>query len=173
MIEAKVGVGHKQSDAASYDEVAAAFDALTERYAAPLADRMLLLASPKPNDRILDAGTGTGLVALRAARLVPAGSVVGIDHSPGMLSTAERKAAERGLTGTVHFRQMDAETLQFADASFDAVLSLFMLYHLPDPLAALKEFHRVVRPGGRLVLGVGRGPDLFSKAGLIQAGRRV
>lgn len=162
---------HKQSDAASYDEVAPAFDALTERYAAPVADRMLSLASLRPRDHVLDAGTGTGLVALRAARLVPEGKVIGIDHSAGMLETANRKAADRRIAAT--FRQMDAEALQFADATFDAVLSLFMLYHLPNPLAALQEFHRVLRPGGRIVLGVGRGPDLFSRAGLIQAGRRI
>ena len=156
----------KQRDAASYDANAAAFDRLTERFSTPLAREMLALARLRPNDRVLDVGTGTGLVALQAAAAAPEGHATGIDHSAGMLREAGAKAQERGLGQRTEFRRMDAETLDFADASFDVVVSLFVLLHLPDPAAAVREIRRVLRPGGRIVIGVGSSPPLASAEGL-------
>jgi SAM-dependent methyltransferase len=167
----EVASNYKQLDAASYDNAAAEFDRLTERFNGPLAMRILDLAQLQATDHVLDVGTGTGLVALRAAPLAENGRVVGIDHSSGMLEQASTKARRSGLSDVVMFRQMDAEQLEFPDRSFDVVLSLYSLFHFPEPLVAVREMHRVLRSGGRVVIGVGSGPSLFSWNGIVQGAR--
>ena len=157
----------KVRDAASYDSLTAEFDRFTQRLSTPLAERLLTLATPRSTDRILDVGTGTGVVALLAAqRLASSGKVVGVDLSDKMLSAAKFKAERQGLADRVDFCQMDAESLTFADSSFDASVSLFALLHFPNPLASLREILRVLRPEGQLVLAFGSGPRLASWAGL-------
>src|SRR5215471_21488956 len=104
---------YKQLDATSYNDAAAEFDRLTERFNGPLAIRILDLAGLRPSDHVLDVGTGTGLVALRAATLARGGRVIGIDHSTGMLAEASGKARRSGLSNVVMFQRMDAEQLAF------------------------------------------------------------
>ena len=170
---ATLGQAVKQTDAASYDGVAAQFDQMSERFSAPMAARVLEFAEIGPADRVVDLGTGAGLLALRAAERAPEGKVVGVDHSSGMLRQAEEKAARAGISERVSFRKMDAESLDFEACSFEVAVSLFVLLHLPDPFAAATELHRVLRPGGRVVVGLGAGPPLVSAAGAVQAGRRL
>lgn len=165
--------GIKTTDAASYDAVAATFDQLSERFSADIAKRLIDVAKIAPGDRVLDLGTGAGLLALRCAQRASAGQVVGIDHSSGMLRQAEEKARRLGVASRTQFRAMDAEKLEFEAGSFDAAVSLFVLLHLPHPLVALKELHRVLKPGGRIVVGLGSGAPLLSAAGAVQAGRRL
>jgi SAM-dependent methyltransferase len=161
-------------DAASYDGVGLAFDRLSDRFTAPLARRLLEAAEAGPGDHGLDVGTGTGVVAFpAAARVGPEGTVLGIDISEEMLATARGKAARMLEPGHVTFRLMDAQALALPDASFDVAVSLFALHHLPDPLAALREMHRVVRPGGRLAVAVGSGPPVLSAAAARRALQRV
>ena len=96
---------------------------------------------------MLDVATGTGKVAFAAARAAgPRGRVVGIDISEGMLAQARRKAG----VPRVDFRQMDAERLEFDDATFDAVLCGFAVWFFPDILHGMREMRRVLRPGGAL-----------------------
>ena len=166
-------MNYKQIDASSYDDVALEFDRLTERFSTPIAMRMIELAQFRPSDCILDVGTGTGLVALRVGRLLAGGRVIGIDHSRGMIGQARAKARRLGLGEVVDFRQMDAEQLRFPDHSFDVVFSLYALFHFPDPLRAVGEMYRVLRPGGHVVIGVGSGPTLLSRRGIRQGARRV
>jgi len=166
--------GYKEMDAASYDDAAAEFERINERFIAPLASALLALARLTPADQVLDVGTGTGPVALRAAPLLTAGGiVVGIDHSTGMLARASAKARQSGLSDRVSFQLMDAENLGFASCSFDKVLSLYALLHFPQPLRALRDMHRVLRPGGRVVIGVGCGPNLLSWNGIIRSAMRI
>lgn len=161
-------------DAASYDGVGEAFDRLSDRFSAPLARRLLEAAEVGLGDHVLDVGTGTGAVAFpAAARVGPEGTVLGIDISEEMLATARGKAARMLEPGHVTFRIMDAQALALPDASFDVAVSLFAVHHLPDPLAALREMHRVVRPGGRLAVAVGSGPPLLSAAAVRRAFQRM
>ena len=144
----------KRADAASYDATATDFDYLTDRYSTGIASRMLAVAKVEQSDRLLDLGTGTGLLARLAAER--GANVVGIDHSEGMLDRARLKAK------LATFQVMDAEALQFEDGSFDVAATLYVLRHLPDPRAACRELHRVLRLGGKLVAAVGARPTPFS-----------
>jgi ubiquinone/menaquinone biosynthesis C-methylase UbiE len=98
----------------------------------------------------LDIATGTGWAALAAAEHVgPTGRVLGVDLAPEMLAYAQQKMTAADLTN-VEFRVGDAERLDFADESFDVVLCASMLMIIPDMLAALQEWHRVLTPGGQV-----------------------
>jgi SAM-dependent methyltransferase len=96
---------------------------------------------------VLDVGCGFGLESLRLARLVePGGKVTGIDKSADFIKEAEARAAAAKLS--IEFRAGDAQSLPFADASFDVARAERVLVYLPDPKCALEEMRRVTRPGG-------------------------
>lgn len=104
-----------------------------------------------PEARLLDVGCGSGGPALHLARIAGA-SVVGIDRVEEGIATATRLAGERGLAGRARFVQTDAAgPLPFADGSFDAVLSIDAMCHLPNRLEILREWHRVSAPGARVL----------------------
>lgn len=104
-------------------------------------------AGVRPGLRVLDVATGTGAVARVATKLVgPSGLVVGLDPSAGMLAEQARRRAHARLARGV------AEQLPFADASFDFVTMGYALRHVPDLLATFREYRRVLRPGGRLLI---------------------
>lgn len=134
----------------AYDQSAEAFDETVVPLFRPLAERLIELAGIKQGERVLDIGTGTGLAALLTAPLVgKSGHALGIDVSEGMLSIARRKAPREHFPG-VEFRQMDARVLDLPSGSFDLVLSSFGLpFTYPGPV--IKEAHRVLKEGGRLV----------------------
>ena len=96
--------------------------------------------------KVLEVGIGTG-ASLRHYR--PGVELTGIDLSPGMLSVARLKATQLGLG--VDLREMDAEHLEFADHSFDAVVFTLSLCTIPDPEKAIREGIRVCKAGGRMV----------------------
>lgn len=154
----------KLEDAASYNPVARSFDRFTRIVTTPLARRMVLLGRVAKSDRVLDIGTGSGIVALNAMELVPGVSVTGIDLSDGLLSLA-RSGAREHKDSIAAFVKGDAERLPFAEHSFDAALSLFALLHFPHPEQAVAEMWRVLRPGGKLVIGIGSGPPWSSPRG--------
>jgi SAM-dependent methyltransferase len=155
----------KISDAGSYDAVAESFAHFTGIVTRPLAEKMVRLAGLRSSDRVLDVGTGSGIAALSAAGQIDNISVTGIDLSDGLLSIARRDASRARLAGRIEFAKADAEVLPFADRSFDAVISLFALMHFPNPERALAEMYRVLKPGGRLVIGIGSGPPWSSWQG--------
>jgi ubiquinone/menaquinone biosynthesis C-methylase UbiE len=120
----------------------------------PLMDWCCDITGIAPGDRVLDIGTGTGQPALSAAeRVAPTGSVLAIDISPEMLRAAERRARELRLDN-VQFREMDAQHLTLEDESFDAVTFTCGLMFCHDPVRAVAEIHRVLRPGGRFAVAV-------------------
>ena len=99
--------------------------------------------------RVLDVGCGTGDDALAmAALVVPGGQVVGVDASATMVEEARRRAA--GHAQPVEFRLGRAEGLDAPDGSFDACRYERVLQHLADPILALREAARVLRPGGQV-----------------------
>lgn len=101
--------------------------------------------------RLLDCGSGPGTITAGLARVVDPGEVIGIDVDAGQVERATAHAAELGVTN-VSFRVASVYELPFDSASFDAVFAHAVLQHLREPLAALEEMRRVVRPGG--VIGV-------------------
>lgn len=96
---------------------------------------------------ILDVGTGTGLLAVEAAKL--GHRVTGVDLTPGMLQHAHRRSAQAGVEVT--WDEGDGMALPYADSSFDVVMSRHVLWTIPDPTAAFREWIRVTRSGGRVV----------------------
>lgn len=144
----------KQQVAAHWDRRAAHFDedfGHSLRTAAEHAawDRIFGLVLPPAGALdALDVGSGTGFLSLELA--ARGHRVTGVDFAPSMIALAEHKAAERGLK--IRFEQGDAEQLPFARASFDLVISRHVLWTLPHPEAAIDEWLRVLRPGGRLVI---------------------
>jgi SAM-dependent methyltransferase len=100
-------------------------------------------------DRSLEIGAGTGYFSLNLLQTGVVREATCTDISPGMLSTLAANAARLGLT--VRAARAEAESLPFADQSFDLVLGHAVLHHLPDLRRSFAEFHRVLRPGGRIV----------------------
>ena len=99
--------------------------------------------------RSLEIGAGTGYFSLNLLQAGVVGEAMCTDISPGMVATLGLNAQRLGLK--VKATRADAESLPFADASFDLVLGHAVLHHLPNLRRAFAEFHRVLRPGGRIV----------------------
>ncbi len=96
---------------------------------------------------ILDCGCGRGSITLGLADLLPSAKITGCDVGIEVLDAAKSDAKDRGLSN-VSFKLASVYNLEFQDANFDAVLVHAVLQHLSEPAAALKELHRVMRPGG-------------------------
>jgi len=169
----------KELDAASYDGVAEAFDRHSRRLSGKAAARLADLVHVSSRDRVLDVGTGTGLLPFGLARAAhPPASILGIDISAGMIETARRRLRDELRDDPrVRFERMDAEQLQLPDASFDVVLSGFALTHVPRPELAMREIFRVLTPGGRLGIALGSRPPAGSPAqvrhAFAEVGRRI
>ena len=104
----------------------------------------------KTAERVLDLGSGPGHQALEMAPMVgPSGKVDGVDVSDSMLQIARARCA--GVMN-VEFHKADAAQLPFADGTFDAVMSSMVFEYLPDVPRALREAHRVLKPGGRVAI---------------------
>ncbi len=98
--------------------------------------------------RVLDIGTGPGLFPIVLGK--DGHKVVAIDYSDGMLEMARKNCAEAGVE--CDLRKMDAQHLEFDDGSFDLVVSRKVLWNLPDPVGAYREWLRVLKPDGKMIL---------------------
>jgi SAM-dependent methyltransferase len=125
----------------------------------PVVDQLIARAALTPGQHVLDLGTGTGSVAIRAASLVgPSGQVSGVDISPEMLALAQQRGAALGLTNC-SFREGRGEALPAADSSLHVLLASLSLMYVIDRAAAAREIARVLRLGGRFVASVWAGPE--------------
>jgi ubiquinone/menaquinone biosynthesis C-methylase UbiE len=121
--------------------------------------RMIEAAGLKPGDHVLDIAAGTGDQSLLAARIVgPGGSILATDISGDMLAIATRVVQQEGVTN-ITTRVMDAQQLDLQDDTFDAVICRLGLMLLPHPHQALREIHRVLKPGGKLAALVWSSPQ--------------
>lgn len=123
--------------AGDYAKVAEVIDQVPPRH-------LLDLVGVAPGQDVLDVATGSGNVALRAARA--GANVIGLDLAPELFDAARRRAAEWGVS--VEWRQGDAEDLPFDDDRFDHVLSVFGVQFAPRHEVAARELVRVCKPGG-------------------------
>ncbi|HEX3056050.1 MAG TPA: methyltransferase domain-containing protein [Gaiellaceae bacterium] len=121
----------------------------------------------QPGERVLDLGSGAGTDSLVAAQMVGEnGSVKGIDMTPEMLAKARSAASELGVAN-VEFVEGEAESLPFANDSFDIVISNGVIDLVPDKDAVFSELFRVLVPGGRIQLA-----DVTIQKPVSEEGRR-
>ncbi|MFN7982189.1 MAG: class I SAM-dependent methyltransferase [Vicinamibacterales bacterium] len=118
----------------------------TATFTTPIAARLVSFAGITPGAQVLDVGTGTGVVAVTAARA--GAQVTGLDLTPALLEHARENAQIAGVS--VNWQEGDAERLPFPDATFDIVVSQFGHMFAPRPELAVAEMRRVLKPGGRV-----------------------
>ena len=128
--------------------------------------RLRSALAPQPGERLLEVGPGTGYYTLDVAEsLQPGGSIDVFDLQQEMLDHTRRRAEKRGITNLTS-TQGDARELPYADSSFDGAYLVAVLGEIPDQDQALRELARVIRPGGRLIVG-----ELFGDPHWVSPGR--
>ena len=119
------------------------------KHAELYAERALEIVSLRPTDSVLDVAAGPGSLAFLAARR--AAQVVAVDFADGMVEQIRVRSAQTGASN-VEAMVMDAQSLDFPDASFDAAFCMFGFMFFPDRARAFRELCRVLRPGGRALV---------------------
>jgi len=136
----------KQDVKARFNAMSGTYDQIN--FLRRISLRLVELADLKPGQQVLDLATGTGTVLIAAALKVGyTGQAIGIDLSPEMLARAREKISNSGLTHA-SVREGDAEHLDFPEHTFDQVFCSLGLFFMPDMLGAVREWHRVLKPGG-------------------------
>jgi ubiquinone/menaquinone biosynthesis C-methylase UbiE len=116
-------------------------------------ERLREVLEPRPGERVLEVGPGTGYYTLDLARwLGPEGQLDIFDVQQEMLDHTQRRVVEAGLANVLP-RQGDARSLPYESGSFDAAVLVTVIGEIPDQDAALRELRRVLKPGGRLIVG--------------------
>jgi ubiquinone/menaquinone biosynthesis C-methylase UbiE len=138
---------------ARYSRIASVYELWARLTESRARRRALELAAVRDGEAVLEVATGTGAQLVALARRNGSGRTVGVELADGMLRQTRRRLTAAGLD-RIDLYQADARALPFADDSFDLVINGYMLDLLPnaDIRVALREFRRVLRPAGRLVL---------------------
>jgi len=153
----------KAKAVATYDSAADHFDDEPLTFWKRIGRHTVIHLGLPPGANVLDVGCGTGASALPAAQAVgPNGHVLGVDLSARLLEHARTKATAYGLKN-VEFRLADMTALGFPDDHFDAVISVFSIFFVPDMEGLVRELWRMVRPGGKLAVTTW-GPRIFEPA---------
>jgi len=139
----------QKKERALWDRIAARYDERMRRQFANAYERspQKVLEAVRPDQTVLEIGSGTGLITLAVAPHVR--QITAVDLSPQMLAIAQAKAQQRGLTN-IDFHVADGYALPFDDGAFDAVLLFNILHIVQNPGAILQEAHRLLKPGGRV-----------------------
>lgn len=139
-----------------FDRIAGRYDFMNrvlsgriDRQWRKIALRQLKTKQPK---LILDVATGTADFALMAYKILAPTHITGIDISAGMLAGGKRKIQDQGLEGQIELQQGDAETINASVNTFDAVTVAFGVRNFENLLAGLREMHRVLKPGGQILI---------------------
>ena len=144
------GEAVKQSIAGVFDRASETYDRTGVEFFGSVGRALVDLAAPRPGDRVLDVGCGRGAATFPAAeRVGPTGHVLALDLAPGMVSRLRADVEAAGLH-QVACRVGDAEEPDVEAGSRDVVLASLVLFFLPDPGRAVRSYHRLLRPGGRL-----------------------
>lgn len=135
-----------------FDRIASNYDQIGPRIFTHFGRRLVRAAGISEGEKVLDVAAGRGAVLFPAAEAVGShGFVTGIDLSAGMVEKTDAEIKSRKIRNA-QVMQMDAENIDFPDDSFDGLLCGFSIFFFPHPEKALQEFHRVLKPGGRLGL---------------------
>lgn len=157
MTERERAIERRRASLQHWEEAAGGWLARQEmvrRLSEPVSQWMIDAIRPQPGDRVLELAAGVGETAFHVAELVaPIGGVIVSDQSEAMLEGARARASQLGLSN-VEFQVLNAEWIDMPLASVDAVLCRWGYMLMADPLAALRESRRVLRPGGRVALAV-------------------
>lgn len=142
-----------------WDQMAPVYIREIDKRFVPVVEHLVSRAELKPGQHVLDLGTGTGSVALRAApAITPHGHVTAVDISPEMLELARQRTSGAAPTD-ISFEEGRAEALPVKAETIDVVLACLSLMYVIDRAAAAREIARVLRPGGQLVAAVWAGPE--------------
>ncbi|MBO0765362.1 MAG: class I SAM-dependent methyltransferase [Hyphomicrobiaceae bacterium] len=148
-----------------WDDHVCVYETVFEPFTLQFADAAIAMLGLAAGQSVLDVGAGCGGAALALARQKL--RVTAIDASPRMVERISARAAEGGLV--IDARTMDGQALQFADASFDAALSVLGVILFPDVERGLAEMRRVVRPGGAVSLVTWTQPERYELAAELRA----
>lgn len=137
-----------------WDKASVNYQNLWQEQLRPAQDMLLDFANIQPGEKIIDIACGTGLVSFRALDATGEnGFVLGADISDKMIEIAN-EAAKQNNKQNIQFERMDAEELKIGNDEYDAAVCALGLMYVPDPVKALKEMHRVLKPGGRCAVAV-------------------
>ena len=131
-----------------YENIAWAYDLVFGPSLHPGRVQAIQRMGIAPGDRVLEVGVGTGINASLYPRDC---AVTGIDLSAPMLEKARERIIRKGIRN-VRLLEMDAAVLKFATGTFDIVYAPYLISVVPDPVAVVREMHRVCRPGGRIIV---------------------
>lgn len=149
------GSGKKEKVEAMFDSIASKYDVLNHVLSGGIdygwRKKVINILKNHQPKRILDVATGTGDLAIAALKLHPE-KITGIDISAGMLAVGKKKIADKKQDHIIELMQADSTSMPFEDGSFDAVTVAFGVRNFENLEKGLKEMHRVLRPGGIMVI---------------------
>src|SRR4030095_44164 len=150
------------------DKAARHYENFWQQQLKPAQDKLLQTANLQPGEKLIDTACGTGLVSFPAAEKVGStGFVLATDISDEMVKVGEELAHEKNYNN-IRFERMDAEELEVLNEEYDVSTCALGLMYVPDPVKALKEMYRVIKPGGRAVAAVWGQRDRCGWAGVFE-----